>query len=40
MVTLFTSEATKIELADGASSAIEIKLIPTAKIKAAEEKLP
>ncbi len=39
-LTLLTTEATKIELAEGAHSAIEVKLIPTAKIKAAEEKLP
>jgi protocatechuate 3,4-dioxygenase beta subunit len=35
-----TSEATKLELAEGAHSAAEVKLVPTAKIKAAEEKLP
>ncbi|MEO5922900.1 MAG: carboxypeptidase regulatory-like domain-containing protein [Bryobacteraceae bacterium] len=38
--TLFTSDAGKLELAEGAHAATEIKLIPIAKIKAAEEKLP
>jgi len=36
----FTGEATKLELAEGGHSATEVKLIPSAKIKAAEEKLP
>jgi hypothetical protein len=36
----FTSDSAKLELAEGTHAATEVKLIPTAKIKAAEEKLP
>ncbi len=39
-LTQFTSDATKLELAEGAHSATEVKVVSAAKIKAAEEKLP
>ena len=35
-----TSDATKVEIAEGESASPQVKIIPVAKIKAAEEKLP
>ena len=37
---LLTSDATKVDLAEGAHSSPQVKIVPIAKIKATEEKLP
>jgi hypothetical protein len=37
---LLTSEATRIELAEGSAASADVTLAPVAKIKAAEERLP
>ncbi|MEO8100418.1 MAG: carboxypeptidase-like regulatory domain-containing protein [Acidobacteriota bacterium] len=39
-LTQFNNEVTKLELAESAHSAAEVKVVPSAKIKIAEEKLP
>lgn len=37
---LMTGDAVKLEVAEGGQSSAQLKIVPTAKIKAAEEKLP